>query len=272
MSPFAAAWLLCLVLTWGERGISPSLRHSPPQRQAAVQASYARRFRMWSAAGEPIALVAYRFTMDTTTLLPLQFELRQADRDSTVSGEARWSQGAVAGTSAGEPLQSSGTAVATLAPEWTRWTLRALDSTGAEVARSEGRQALRGDGAIALSDLIVGVEGSGTVWTHGDVHTIVALTDSFRRTAPLIISYQVRSATARSRLQTSITVTDISDAQHGKRVVQLFFTEPLAAGVTDLQRTLSLSRNRRGRYLVELQVGDLDGGGAAVRPVELVTR
>ncbi|MGH7582619.1 MAG: hypothetical protein ACREL5_05290 [Gemmatimonadales bacterium] len=222
----------------------------------AVPPVEAHRYWLWTESATPISVVVWRAARPTSSPLRLRLDAW----DSTGAGaDSTWTVPAADSSSA--EIVGVVSATGRLARDCWRLTLAAAAASGACARR-------RDDGPISLSDLVPIDSTNGVTW--GTV--MIAATDTVERTRPAAIYYQVRSDARHEHIRTSLTLTDITDVHHGQRVTQFSFEGGLAAGVNEFARALDLSRVEPGRYLLELQVGDLDGAGASVRSAEFVIR
>lgn len=151
----------------------------------------------------------------------------------------------------------------------TTWQLRAVRPNGDSIVTIERADESPLDAAnISMSDLALGTTRNSVMWEHDGTTTAITLSDTISIHDTLHVAYQVRSASVRARVRTTLTFTDITDPKHGEIALQASFDGALSSGVNEFDREIDLSHLRRGRYRLELQVGDLDGGGVSVRPVQ----
>lgn len=196
-------------------------------------------------------------------------------RQLGANGESRdtsWTK-ALEPTGKKERMGASGTVALPFAHWLTSWRLVAGErlSEAAREGRPQPVQRLP-EGGIVVSDLALGLAGSPIAWQFGNERAMMNVTDEFARSDSIFVFYQVLSRVEHRETRTWLTVTNITDPQLGVRVLQLNFPGRLDAGINVAERVLDISRQKRGRYLIELQVGDMRGGGSSVRSIEYEVR
>ncbi len=227
---------------------------------------YAVRLRFWDSHGQPVAVLAYHIVVPSV-MDPVRLTATQWDSPSRQRLDTTWTQ-------LPEPVMGSLPSVAGVIAlprpfATTTWQLHAARPSGDSIATIERADESPLDVAdISMSDLALGTTGNSVIWVHDGTTTVITLSDTIGIHDTLHVAYQVRSAAAHGRVRTTLTFTNITDPKHGEVALQAYFDGALASGVNEFDREIDLSHVRRGRYRLELQVGDLDGGGVSVRPVQ----
>jgi GWxTD domain-containing protein len=152
-----------------------------------------------------------------------------------------------------------------------RWNWRVAiqsgDSAGVVLPRDTARVA--SGGALALSDLALGVTEAAARWPVAPGDTVLLTPfDLFRRGADLELYYEVEGTEPGRSYRHAITVyrlKDLRDPTRRRPEVTLGFDEPATARLTRAHRTLQLGRLRAGTYLVEVRVGAPGNAGAVTR-------
>lgn len=234
--------------------------------------------RFWNSDGAPVAIVQYRLIspkrLDAThgPVVTATVALRQNGNAEQVH-DTIWGQGLDRSADRPEDRFAAGFVVVPLAPWITSWSLDAGPSWS--TTRQNGGvfplQPLP-SGSVVVSDLALGVPESADIWEFGGQGVLLGRWGAFNRKVPVHVSYQVLSEAAHDDVRTYITCTDITDPKVGKRVMQLSFDGRLDAGVNIAERIVDVSHLKAGRYQLEIQVGDLHGGGTSVRLATLVVR
>ena len=231
---------------------------------------FAARLRFWDTHGQPIAVVAYR-VMTPGITEPVRLTITQWDSTSRQRADSAWTQ-------APEPAMSTPPSVACVVvfprlPALVWWRLSATRGNGDSIAALERHDdSPLAVGNIAMSDLALGTERNSVTWRHDGIATAITLSDTIGVRDTLHVTYQVNSVSTRARVRTTLTFTNITDPKHGEVALQASFDGPLASGVNDFDREIDLSHLRQGRYRLELQAGDLDGGGVSVRAIQFYLR
>ena len=235
----------------------------------------ARRVRLWGAAGAGIAIIPYRFTLNTTRranrdsgqAVPMSagFVLRQADSGGGSTSDSTWIQPLRPSAGTRGALEVEGFVVIPAAANQTSWQLTATtDPDGAHAEVLQSAQAPHPGSTILLSDFLLGSASNGLTWCRGGATIRIAVSDTFPRRDVMHVYYQLQSNAAYADVRTTLTVSNVTNPQSTTGRLQIFFDGRLAAGLSDADRELELSRLRPGRYLLELQVAEPHGGGATV--------
>jgi hypothetical protein len=116
------------------------------------------------------------------------------------------------------------------------------------------------DGALALSDLVLGSEGQGVTWNLHNVAIPLAPTGSLDRHSTVSLYYQIRSAAERSALRTLVALyrTD-GGVTRDSAAFQVSFDQQVSRGINEVAPTLDVSQLDRGTYRLEVRL--MDGAG-----------
>jgi hypothetical protein len=266
--------------TQGWASNSPGALPAPshPNQTIARDTLHARLLRFWDVQGEPIAVVQFALITQnkrattgasgaTVTFVLRQLGARQEVRDTT------WQQATDQEIGNSSAQSMAGVVIVPLAPWLTSWSLVAGQTAwGTEISDNPVAQQPLERGPIVVSDLALGVSGSPGVALSGGHRALLALSGRFTRKDSVRLFYQVRATASHDDVRTWLTVTSVANAKRGKRVMQLSLPGRLTTGVNAIERILDFSKQKPGKYLLELQVGDLDGGGTSVRTAEFVVK
>lgn len=130
-----------------------------------------------------------------------------------------------------------------------------------------------GAGAVVLSDLVLGVGGSGSglAWRPHTGPVALAPLGVFDRERPVTLFYQIKSDRAVESTRTSLALFRVdSDREHA--AIRLSFRGRLHTGVNEVRRELDLSRLEPGNYRLEAVVDGITGVPPAVRSTMMVVR
>jgi hypothetical protein len=112
-----------------------------------------------------------------------------------------------------------------------------------------------GSGAIVHSDLVLGAARQGQSWQSGTGPVVLAPLGTFSRAEPVELYYQVRSAEARPGARTSVALYRIQNGERSSEpALELTFGTALDAGITEVRRSLDVSRLDEGTYFIDVRV------------------
>ncbi len=259
--------------------LSACLAHfAPPGLQRQPDLLHTRSLRFWDVRGAPISVLVYSLvTRDRPDLyngptLTATFTLRHWSAGPDARDTA-WQQGFNRSGGRTRDHMSTGLVTMPLAAGLTSWSLRGVSSwSGAPSVDSVHALQSFAPDPITVSDLALGVARTSETWAYPEHAALIDLMNVFARTDSVQLFFQVRSDSYHENVRTWITVTNETDPGNGQRVVQLNYPIRLGAGVTAFDHTLGIAKQIPGKYVVELQVGDLNGGGTSVRRGEFVIR
>ena len=130
-----------------------------------------------------------------------------------------------------------------------RWDVRMLFSQpGTDRGGAAGRLgvAMPATERLALSDLVLGREGSGLAWRAPDGPVPLNPLDAFAEGATAQVYYEARHLVPGMRYRTTIAVDGVSGDADGR--VSLGFEETAAAAGQAFRRSIGLDRLKRGQY------------------------
>lgn len=135
------------------------------------------------------------------------------------------------------------------------WSLvTSQDSSGRGRAFGEGLSSL-GDGQIIVSDLILGAARQGLTWQTASGAVVLAPLGTFARREPVELYYQVRSAAAQPGARTTVALYRIRNGERSPApALELTFGTALERGITEVRRSLDVSRLDEGTYFIDVQV------------------
>lgn len=243
-------------------------------------ATTAQYLRLWHpATGRPMALMPY--AVRTEDLEPIRVDgqpavvfqvaarswdpTREAWQDTTVVRRLR------------VPDRTGGDARLTGLLEVPRtdgvsaWSLvTSQDSSGRGRAFGDGLSSL-GDGPIVVSDLILGAARQGLTWQTASGAVVLAPLGTFARREQVELYYQVRSAAAQPGARTTVALYRIRNGERSAApALELTFGTALERGITEVRRSLDVSRLSEGTYFIDVRV--MAGGASAVQGSRLELR
>ena len=119
------------------------------------------------------------------------------------------------------------------------------------------------ESGLALSDVALGVRGASALWLPAPGDTVhLTPFDLFREGGAVELYYELTGAAPGASYRHRIAVFRLKGnppEAEGRPVVTLAFEERAADPLIRSSRTLQLGRLKSGRYVVEVQVTDLDG-------------
>lgn len=247
-------------------------------RAARSITTLARLHRVWDpASGAVLGVVPWAVRTqdvaerrDTTTTFTLT--VRQWD-----PGTGAWLEAAIPralrlprdrpsdGYLTGHAVVASGVGVSA-------WSVVAAQDTTAWGRAWADRAAPLGGASLTISDVILGAESQGQRWrTTGGTEVPLAPLGAFDRNEPMTLYWQVRSATARDELRTTVALYK-TDARSEDPALQIAFTGRVAAGLTEELREVGIGRLDGGRYRVEVVLTDPSDGATVRRSGELLVK
>ncbi len=237
--------------------------------------------RVWDpATGAPLAVIPYAFRAGDLVLTP----------DSTgVSAEfeltlRQWSRATETwlATSIIRRLHYRGTpddqswltsfVVIPSAPDVSAWSLVAQQDTAHRGRAWVDSLGAIGDGALRLSDLVLGADIQGQRWitTTGNMVPLGSL-GAFDRGEPVSVYWQVRSTVPRDSVRTTMALYRVG-ARREEPAFRVAFGGRLGAGLSEVRRDLGVDRLDGGEYRLELVVRDLVTGVEARRSARLLVK
>jgi hypothetical protein len=136
-----------------------------------------------------------------------------------------------------------------------QWDVRAVfTQPGTDRGGAAGRIgiAIRAADRLALSDLVLGREGSGLAWRSPDGPVALNPIDAYPEGSAAQVYYEARGMVPGARYRTTLLVTGVSGDADGE--VSLGFEETAAAAVQAFRRGVGLERLRRGQYRLTIIV------------------
>src|SRR5690606_17314262 len=129
------------------------------------------------------------------------------------------------------------------------WSLvTSQDSSGRGRAFGDGLSSL-GDSPIIVSDLILGAARQGLTWQTASGAIVLAPLGTFARREPVELYYQVRSAAAQPGARTTVALYRIRNGERNAApALELTFGTALERGITEVRRSLDVSRLDEGTY------------------------
>jgi hypothetical protein len=247
-------------------------------RAARTITTLARVHRVWDpASGAVLGVVPYAVRTqdvaerrDTATTFTLT--VRQWD-----PGTGAWLESAIPralrlprdrpgdGYLTGHAVVASGAGVSA-------WSVVAAQDTIAWGRAWADRAPPLGSGALAISDIILGAASQGQRWrTTGGSEVPLAPLGAFDRNVPMTLYWQVKSATARDELRTTVALYR-TDSKSDEPALQIAFTARVAAGLTEELREVDITRLEGGRYRVEVVLTEASDGATVRRSGELLIK
>ena len=142
---------------------------------------------------------------------------------------------------------------------------QALGGAGAAVRIDSVRVPETAPTALAMSDVIVGREGSGLAWRHRGRALPLNPLNAFTASASAELFYEVTGLATGEEYRTEI---ELRRVKGGKRAVALSFAERADGAYTPVTRSVDLSNVKPGHYSLIVRV--FNAGGASVsRPATL---
>ncbi|MES2305628.1 MAG: hypothetical protein V4558_08975 [Gemmatimonadota bacterium] len=234
----------------------------------------ARVHRIWDpGTGEQLAVAPFQVnvgTYSTRDTARLEVELRPESN----ARPARETPAHLELAVSGRPGIATGVVAGPIPAEPDFWRVVARENRPFRESLATFRLARLGEGAFALSDLIVGVAGQGPRWMVGPDTIAMAPQAMIVATERIQLFYQMRSAQPLRDLRTRLTVTRVveNESQDDQLITFTFSTPNVAQGITAVQRDIDVSRFTGSRYRVDITVSTASGRylGAARGMLELV--
>jgi tetratricopeptide (TPR) repeat protein len=151
-----------------------------------------------------------------------------------------------------------------------QWDVRALFAQpGTDRGGAAGRLGLSIPAAegLALSDLVLGREGSGLVWRSPDGPVPLNPLDAYSRKATAEVYYEARGLVPGARYRTTFQIEGVSGDADGE--VSLSFEEPAANAWQSFRRSVDLERLEGGQYRLTVVMEEA-GGTARASSARLV--
>ncbi|HEY4320754.1 MAG TPA: hypothetical protein VGM77_06180 [Gemmatimonadales bacterium] len=134
------------------------------------------------------------------------------------------------------------------------WTLT-ISQNAHYRGTDDGTFAPTGDSALAVSDLFLGTAAQQREWVIGKDTIPLLPLNHLRRTDPLEVFIQVRSAQMDTTARLTVAVYRIRDgARDQDHMLQIEQATRLSAGLTSIRRTIDPSRLNSGTFLVSVTV------------------
>jgi GWxTD domain-containing protein len=108
--------------------------------------------------------------------------------------------------------------------------------------------------ALALSDLVLGREGSGAEWSSGGMVVPLDPFNSYPVGGSAQVYFQITGMRAGTTYSSRFEVFDASDSLFRKPRLTLVFNEPAHPGVAEVLRTVGLANLEAGDYRIRLTV------------------
>ncbi|MEO8228088.1 MAG: hypothetical protein ABI637_11670, partial [Gemmatimonadota bacterium] len=136
---------------------------------------------------------------------------------------------------------------------------------GTKAAAAAGRDAMTvgTPGALAVSDLVTGRQGSGLAWAHGGDPVALNPLDVYARSSTLEVYYDVSGLLPGHAYRTSIELTNTGGIAGDQ--VRVAFEDKPATAVLHVRRSIALKALKGGEYRMLLTVEDAAGGSKVVR-------
>lgn len=119
----------------------------------------------------------------------------------------------------------------------------------------------RSDGALSLSSLVLGREGSGTSWSSGSRMVALHPLNAFTRQQEVALYYQLNGLRPGTTYRTTVELFPAGD-DDAPAALSIGFSEEAESRFAEVQRTIGLRNLKPGSYRLRLTVV---GGGATVR-------
>ncbi|HEY3933033.1 MAG TPA: hypothetical protein VGL65_00275 [Gemmatimonadales bacterium] len=117
-------------------------------------------------------------------------------------------------------------------------------------------------GSVALSDLVMGQEGQGIVWSNHNVEIPLAPLNAVDRTHPAALYFQVRKDGGPRSVRATVALYRTTAPQvtaADSAVLQVSFDQAIHDGINEVAPSLDLSQLARGAYLLEVRLADANG-------------
>ncbi len=135
------------------------------------------------------------------------------------------------------------------------WSLLTSQDTSRRGRAFGDALASLGDGAIVLSDLILGAARQGQTWQSGSGVVVLAPLGTFARNEPVELYYQVRSTAPQPGARTTVALYRIASGVRAEApALELSFGSALDAGITEVRRSLDVNRLDQGTYFIDVRV------------------
>jgi hypothetical protein len=125
-------------------------------------------------------------------------------------------------------------------------------------------------GPLVLSDLVLGQEGQGLLWSDHNTDILLAPLNAVDRTHPVSLYYQIQSDRPGPALRTTVALYRIADGvARDTAALQVAFDQAVRSGVNEVAPTLDVSRLEKGSYRLEVRLTDATGAVISRRNVQL---
>ena len=112
----------------------------------------------------------------------------------------------------------------------------------------------------------LGSESEGLTWNSHGAAVALSPLDAADRKEPIQLYYQVKSATDRPQLKTTIALYRVDDAKPSTEpALQVSYTDGVHEGLNEVAPSLDVSRLDKGSYRLEVRVEDAAGKVSASR-------
>ncbi len=243
--------------------VATSSDHNAPRTAASIT-TVARLHRVWDAAsGAVLAVVPYAFrvgdvardsdTSGVTATLHLTF--RQWDEEAALWLATDYTRRLRFAGRPDDNAYLTGYSVIPSSVGVAAWSLYAAqDSSRGGRAWAEGLRALS-QAAPAMSDLIVGAESQGQVWTTtGGTAVPLGPLGAFDRQQPVSLYWQVQNGRTESSSRVTIALFKGGAGDNERPVLEVAFDASISPGLNEIQRTLGVEDLEPGRYRIEVGV------------------
>lgn len=126
------------------------------------------------------------------------------------------------------------------------------------------------NGPVVLSDLVLGAEVQGLIWSLHNVEIPLAPVNAVDRTTVVSLYYQIKSDEPRSGLRTTVALYKVEDGvAKDSAALQVSYDQGVRSGINEVAPTLDVSRLDNGTYALEVRLTDSRGTVLARRRVML---
>ncbi len=238
-------------------------------------------YRLWDpATGAPKALVAYALKIGDLQPTPADdggkgavFDLTLHAWDPTVNRttDTTLTRRVRIPASAGSGDQLTGALVVPSSPGVTAWSLFATQGADRQGRTAQESAPPLDAGGLTISDIVLGEARQGLTAMVGSTKVVLAPFGAVNRKSPINLYYQLRSASPRADVETTVAFYRIEGTAKAQATAALEIRFPVAvrAGVNEVERTLDVSPLSPGTYRLEVLVHDRSSGTTTRRSAPL---
>lgn len=236
-----------------------------------------RLHRLWDPlSGAELALITYAVKSKDLVVqregdaqtARVQFELRRWDAEHEQFLDTAFTRRFT--TTIDDPRHLTGFVVTPSSSTIGSWSLVARQSENRRGRAWDVSAGPLDRGNQAISDLVLGQDGQGVIWSNHNANVLLAPLNAVDHLKPVSLYYQIRSASERSGLRTTVALYKMENGiARDTAAMQLGFEQAVRAGINEVAPVMDVSRLEKGSYRLEVRLTDDRGGLISRRTVQL---